>query len=154
ASLLDEWAEQYGFDQAGEKLRLARERIRITERNRTAATCDYAETFRRELAINFVLDAFNGKVESILARVRHDNYGTLSQETKDVFQLVNFNGKAFRDARISEVFLNARLDELKRAATVQELKLREREEQRAIKEQIREEEKARREYERAIKQAQ
>jgi hypothetical protein len=152
--LLDEWAKEYGFDRAGDRLRLARDRTRLMEQNRTAATCEYAEATRREFAVNFVLDAFNGKVDSILARVKHDNFGKLRQEMKDAFHLVNFNGKAFRDARITEEYLDARVDELKWAEAVQQIRLNEREEQRLIKARIREEETARREYERAIKQAQ
>ena len=67
---------------------------------------------------------------------------------------MNLNGLAFRDARILPAYLDARLTELKWAVVVQELKLREREEQRRIQEQMREEEKVRREQERAIKEAQ
>jgi hypothetical protein len=77
----------------------------------------------------------------------------LEQEIRDAFTLVNFNGKAFREARITEEYLTGRLAELKWAATAQQLKMDEREEQRRIKEQIREEEKARKEYERAIRDA-
>ena len=54
---------------------------------------------------------------------------------------------------IGEAILEARLAELKWAVAAQELRLREREEQRRIQEQIREEEKARRDAERAIKEA-
>ena len=153
-TILDAWAQEYGFREAGERLKLARDRTRLMEKNRTAATCEYAEAMRRELAINFVMDAFNGKVESILAKVRRDNYGTLKRQVEDSFNLVNFNGKAFRDARISDEYLASRLDELKWAEATQRLMAREREEQRAIREQIRDEERARKEYERAIRQAQ
>jgi chromosome segregation ATPase len=100
-----------------------------------------------------VVDAFNGRVDAILTRTKHDNYGTLEQEIRDAFSLVNQNGKAFRDARILATYLDARLAELKWAVVVQELRRKEREEQRRIKEQMREEEKARREYERAIREA-
>jgi hypothetical protein len=75
------------------------------------------------------------------------------QEIKDAFALTNHNGQVFKSARIHEEFLEARLDELKWAVAVQRLKEKEREEQRAIRERIRDEEKARKEYERAIKQA-
>jgi hypothetical protein len=85
--------------------------------------------------------------------VKHDNAGTLEQEIRDAFTLVNSNGKAFREARITEEYMASRLDELKWAAIAQQLKLEERDEQRRIKEQIREEEKARKEYERAMKEA-
>lgn len=100
-----------------------------------------------------MLDAFNGKVDSILSRVKHDNHGQLEQEIRDAFTLVNYNGKAFRDARITDEYLLARLAELRWAATAQQMKLDEREEQRRIREQIREEEKARKEFERAMREA-
>lgn len=119
-----------------------------------AAACDYAEENRRTTAIRFVVDAFNGRVDAILSRAKHDNCGTLEQEIRDAFSLVNLNGKAFLEARVLPTYLDARLAELKWAVVAQELRLKEREEQRAIKERIREEEKARREYEKAMQDAQ
>ncbi len=107
----------------------------------------------RETAVRFVVDAFNGRVDAILSRTKHDNYGTLEQEIRDAFSLVNLNGKAFRDARVLPAYLDARLAELKWAVVAHELRQKEREEQRLIKERMREEEKARREYERAIQEA-
>jgi hypothetical protein len=154
AHILDELAEDYGFHRAGERLKLARERTRLMEKNGTAATCNYPEGWKRDYAINFVLSAFNGKVDSILARVRPANQGRLIQEIKDCYALTNNNGTVFKNARIQEEFLDARLEELKWAVAVQRLKEKEREEQRAIREQIREEERAKKEYERAIRQAQ
>lgn len=152
-SLLDEFADEYGFTEAGEELKNARARTRQMVKGNTAANCDYVETNRRETAIRFVVDAFNGKVDSILSRTKSDNAGTLEQEIKDAFNLVNFNGAAFRNARILDSYLQARLTELRWAATVQEIKLRDKEEQRRIKEQIREEERAQREFERSMKEA-
>lgn len=152
-SLLDDIADEFGFDEAGQRLKASRERTRLLFKNNQAATCDYAEKNRRETAINFVADAFNGKVDTILALVKKDNYGKLEQKIKDAFSLVNHLGEAFRNARILPDYLDARLEELKWACIVMELKFREKEEQRRIKEQIREEEKARREYERAMKEA-
>ena len=152
-SLLDELAEDVGYSEAGKKLKQARDRVKEMVRDGLASTCDYVEKNRRETAIRFVTDAFNGKVDSILAKVKSDNYGKLAQQIKDSFAIVNGNGEAFRDARIREDFLDARLDELKAACTSHEIKKLEAEEQRRIKEQIREEQKARREYEKAIKAA-
>ena len=153
SSLLDELAEEFGFAEAGQKLRWARERTKALESRRLASTCDYAEVSRREFAMSFVLDAFNGKVDSIIARLKDNNYRKLKQEVLDAFAAINLNGQAFKDARITDEYCDARLDELKWGEVVQQLKLRAREEQRAIKEQLRDEEKARREYERAIRQA-
>lgn len=152
-SLLDELASDYGFTEAGEELKNARERSRMLVRGNQAATCDYVEQNRRETAIRFVVDAFNGKVDSILSRTKTDNVGKLEQEIRDAFNLVNFNGAAFRGARILDSYLEARLTELRWGATVQELKARDKEEQRRIKEQIREEERAQREFERSIREA-
>lgn len=151
--LLDELADDYGFHKAGENLKIARQRSNLMEKNGTAATCNYSEGWKRDYAINFVLSAFNGKVDSILARLKPANQGKLIQEIKDVYALANHNGEVFRNARIHEEYLDARLEELRWGVAVQRVKEQEREEQRAIKEQIREESKARKEYERAIKQA-
>lgn len=153
-SLLDDLAKTFGNTEAGEALRAAREHSRRMVELRQAATCNYEEADRRERANRFVVDAFNGRVDAILTRTKHDNYGTLEQEIRDAFSLVNLNGLAFRDARILPAYRDARLVELKWAVVVQELKLKEREEQREIQEQMREEEKVKRERDRAIQEAQ
>ena len=136
-----------------ELVQKARELTKSLIKTNKAASCDYVEQNRRNTAINFVLDAFNGRVDSILSKVKHNNFGKLSQEIKDAFQLVNYNGSAFRSAKISDIYLQARLNELKWGVAVNEIMLEEKEEQRRIKEQLREEERARREYEKAIKEA-
>ena len=153
AGLLDELAEEFGFAEAGKRLKAAREAVRTMIKDGAAASCDYVEANRRSAAIEFVIDAFNGKVDTILADVKHDNHGTLQQKIRDAFTLVNHNGRAFRDARILPEFLEARLGELRWAVVAQELKLEEREEQRLLKERIREEERAQREFEKALKEA-
>lgn len=152
-SLLDELAADFGHLAAGESLRIARENSRRMVEEGAAATCEYSEAARRDTAIRFVVDAFNGKVDAILSRLRNDNYGTLEQEIRDALKVVNLNGEAFRNARILEPYLLARIEELRWGASVFELKRKEREEQRRIQEQIREEERARREYEKAIQDA-
>ncbi|MGS2873846.1 DUF4041 domain-containing protein [Enterobacter huaxiensis] len=152
-SVLDELAENYEFTDAGRELQKARELTKSLIKTSKAASCDYVEPNRRNTAIKFVLDAFNGKVDSTLSKIKHNNYGKLSQEIKDAFQLVNYNGSAFRSAKITDIYLQARLNELKWGVAVNEIMLEEKEEQRRIKDQLREEEKARREYERAIKEA-
>jgi hypothetical protein len=152
-SLLDGLADGFQHAQAGRELKNARECTKVMIRNGSAALCEYVEANRRETATNFVVDAFNGKVDSILSRVKHDNAGKLEQEVRDAFTLVNYNGKAFRDARITEQYLTARLAELRWAAVVQQLALQDREEQRHAKEQAREEARAVKERERALREA-
>jgi hypothetical protein len=153
AGLLDGLAEEFGFDEAGQKLKEARDASRAMVKNGSAGLCDYVEANRATTAIAFVVDAFNGKVDTILSDIRHDNYGTLRQKIHDSFHLVNQLGAAFRNARINPEYLQSRLLELKWGTTAQELKLRQREEQRLLKEKIREEERAQREFERARKEA-
>ncbi len=152
-SVLDGLAEEFGFTDAGEKMKQARIASKIMIKEGQAAVCDYVEDIRRRTAIAFVIDAFNGKVDTILAKTKAENVGKLRQEILDAFVLVNKNGQAFRNARITESFRDARLEELRWGAVLVELKNLEREEQRAIKERIREEERARREYEKVIRDA-
>lgn len=152
-NLLDDLADEFGHTDAGQALKVARDTSRMMIKTGHAARCDYSATYRQETAIHFVTDAFNGKVDSILSRSKTDNHGKLEQEIRDAFALVNHNGRAFRNARVTENYLAARLNELKWASTAHALKDREREEQRRLREQMRQEEKARREYERAIKDA-
>lgn len=151
--LLDELAEMYAYEDAGRELKLARERTKLLVTNERAATCDYVEKGRAKTAINFVIDAFNGKVDSILSRSKTDNFGKLEAEIRNAASLVNHNGKAFRSARITDEYLAARIDELHWITAVNVVRENEREEQRRIRDQIREEQKARREFERAIKDA-
>jgi len=153
-SILDDLAADFGHTDAGQALAAAREQTKRMVEEGHAATCDYAEPKRRDTATRFVIGAFNGRVDAILSRSKHDNLGTLTQEIRDAFALVNLDGTAFRSARILPAFLDARLEELRWAVAAQELRLKEREEQRRLKEQIREEERARREYEQAIAAAQ
>ena len=152
-SVLDELAEHFGYAEAGEQFKEARSRTRSMIKQGTAADCDYIEDYRRKTAMAFVIDAFNGKVDSVLAKVKTDNLGKLQQEIEDAFTLVNLNGQAFRNARITPAYRDARLEELRWAVAVVVLREKEREEQRAIRERIREEEKARREYEKAVREA-
>lgn len=151
-SWVDDLAEEYSYKEAGQKLKTARLRVKQMVSDKLASMCDYAELRRKEIAESFVIDAFNGKVDTIMAKVKRDNFGTLSQKLKDAFSLVNHDGAAFRNARITHPYLDARIDELQWACAAKELQDLEREEQREIKAAIREEERARREYEKALKQ--
>ncbi|MEI6140742.1 MAG: DUF4041 domain-containing protein [Mariniphaga sp.] len=150
-SLLDQLAEDYGFTQAGEDLKRAREKTKLMVMNKTAASCDYVEDNRKTTAINFILYAFNGKVDTILSTIKQDNFGILKQKITDAYFSVNNLGKAFRNAVISESYLQSRIDELKFATILNEIKRREQEEQRQLKDQLREEEKAKREIEKALR---
>lgn len=150
--LIDELADLYSFDDAGRQLKMARERTFLLAAHFKAAECGYLEPVRRTTAIHFVVDAFNGKVDTILTRAKQDNFGTLQQQIKDAFSVVNHHGSAFRHARISDEYLDARLQELRWAVAVHAVREREKQEQREIRERIREEERARKEIDKALKE--
>ena len=152
-SVLDDLADEFSFKDAGAQLKQARKRVKDMVKQGHAGDCDYVEAHRKTYAIHFAVDAFNGKVDSALAKVKHDNFGKIKQEIIDAFALVNHNGAPFRSARINQTFLDARQEELKWAVSTHELRQIELAEQREIKQQIREEEKARKEMEKAIKDA-
>jgi hypothetical protein len=152
-SLVDDLAVSFGYTEAGQAFRAAREQSCRMVEQKLASSCNYEEPDRRDRANRFVVDAFNGRVDAILTRTKHDNYGTLEQEIRDAFSLVNLNGLAFRDARILPAYLDARLAELKWAVVVHELARKQREEQRYLKERLRDEERARKEYEEKMRQA-
>jgi hypothetical protein len=76
-SILDDLAAEFGYTSAGESLKSARAQCRRMVEQGEAATCEYVEANRRETAIRFVIDAFNGRVDAILTRVRRDNHGQL-----------------------------------------------------------------------------
>lgn len=153
-SLLDDLAEHFGFTEAGQKLKDARAYTKAMMKKNLAGRCDYVEESRARYAINFVVDAFNGKVDTILAKIKGgENYGKSKKAIEDAFTLVNANGVAFRNARITEHFLEARLNELHWGCVAFELKKQEQEEQRAIRERMREEARAQAEFERAKAQA-
>jgi hypothetical protein len=149
-SWVDELAENWDHKQAGKELQTARLSTKQLIEANLAALCNYAEPNRRQTAIRFVIDAFNGKVDSILAQAKHDNYGTLEKKIRDAYHIVNHEGEAFRNARITQEYLNSRLTELYWVVAARELEKRHREEQQEIKRQMREEEQVRREIERAM----
>ena len=152
-SILDELAKDAAHTDPGQRLKAARDRSREIVKEGDAAKCDDQDSKQGAMAANFVLDSFNGKVEIILASVKVDNIGTLIQKIEDAFIIVNEHGAAFQNARIEKKYLKARLAELQWAALVQRIKQEEREEQRLLKEQMREEALAQREFKRAEKEA-
>ena len=152
-TLIDDLAADFGHTNAGKMLEYARLRSRLLVTEGKASTCDYVEAERREKAILFLIDAFNGKVDSALAKAKNDNYGKLERRIRDGFLLVNMNGKAFRNAQITDAYLTSRLEELKWTCAALELRRKEQEEQRTIRERMRDEEKARREYEKVMREA-
>jgi hypothetical protein len=152
-NVLDDLADRFGYDAAGQALKSARALSARMVEHGEAATCDYAEANRRNTAIQFVVHAFNGEVDSILSKVMNDNSGTLAQRIRDAFSTVNKDGSAFRNARILPTYLDARLVELDCAVRMREFVQKVRDEQRAERERIRDEQKAEQERQEKLREA-
>jgi hypothetical protein len=147
-SIFDQMAEEYGHEVAGIKLKSARDTTRRMIREGSSAKSQILDPQQNEAAKDFIVDAFNGRIEGILAKAKKltENYGVLRQQIIDSFNLVNESGRHV-GTEITHPFLDARLQELKWAVKVQELAEEEREEQRILKERLRDEALARREAE-------
>jgi DNA repair exonuclease SbcCD ATPase subunit len=100
--ILDELADEFQFNTAGVRLKIARERSKMMQANGTAATCGYPDGWKKEHALKFVLSTFNGKVDTVLSRIRPSNQGRLIQEIKDAYAQVNSDGEVYKNARIQE----------------------------------------------------
>lgn len=147
------YAIPFSDDDAGKELSNARAVRKKMSVSLQAATSEYVEKNRHDTAVSFITDAFNGKVDSILSTVKENNVGIMERKIRDAYYMVNLLGAAFRNTRITPQYLDECIEELRWAVAVIALKNREREEQRAIKERIREEERVRREYDKAIREA-
>lgn len=149
-TLLDDLADTYGYTEASKDYKDVRSKIRNMTKN---ALKQGNGNIRIQAIINLLIEIFNEKVDSIIAKAKSDNFGTLKQKIIDVFNLINNNSVNFSNYVLDNDFLNIRIEELRLACVLNEIRQRDLEEQRRIKEQIREEEKARREIEKALRDA-
>jgi len=152
-TLIDDLSEDYSHEQAGRHLKRISEQIKTMIRDGTAADCDYKADLLKERSIAFVLDAFNGKAESILAKADVDNFGKMQAKLEDAFELVNYNGKSFNNTRILPAYADLYQAQLKYAIQVKELKRRDEEEQRRIKSDMSEQKQVKKEFKKVIHQA-
>lgn len=150
---IDDLADEYSYSQAAADYKSIESQMNNLIKTRGAAVCSHWEISERNAAMDFCVDAFNGKLSSIMSKVRSTNYGILKQQLQDAFTLVAFSGNGFREVKISDAYYRLALEKLRLATVLYEMKEKEKEEQRAIREQMREEERARREIEKAIKDA-
>ena len=152
-TLLDELADGFGHTEAGAQLKVARKKSNLMAKEGSAVECEYPSDEVATKIKSLVLDAFDFRVDSILAQVKKDNYGVLEQKIKDAFSIINNNAKAFHNTYITRKYLHARLCELKWGMIIYELKNQMQEEQRRLREKIKDEERARKEYEKAVREA-
>lgn len=144
---IEELAEEFDFRDAGLDLKAARKFSKKIIRSKQAVRMgdhfldDEVEDAMRKLLLGY----FNEQAEVILKRVKHDNYGTLKQMLIDASQKIALLGDPMGGSTISKEYLDARIDELKKAAVVRRLQEEDREEQREIRERLREEKQVQKE---------
>jgi len=99
-----------------------------------------------------MMRAFNGESDAAIARVTYKNIDTMEARIQKAFETINAFGQT-RSCRISKDYLRLRLQELHLVHEHQEKVQEEKEEQRAIRERMRDEEMARREIEKVKEKA-
>lgn len=103
--------------------------------------------------LSLMLRAFNGECDAAVAKVRYNNYQQLKHRIEKAFTTINKLG-APQGCEIAKWFLLLKLEELQLTCEHAMKVQAEKEEQREIKEQMRQEAIAARELERATQQAQ
>lgn len=102
--------------------------------------------------IQLMARAFNGECDSIIPKVRYNNYWRIVDRMTKSYDAINKLGEP-QSCRIQESYYNLKIDELVVVHEYQEQLQFEKEEQRRINEQIREEQRAQRELEKAQQEA-
>lgn len=102
--------------------------------------------------IQLMARAFNGECDSIIPKVRYNNYDSIVKRMTSAYNAINKLGET-QSCRIDETYFNLKIDELLIVHKYQEQTQFEKEEQRRINEQIREEQRAQRELEKARQQS-
>jgi hypothetical protein len=99
-----------------------------------------------------MLRAFNGECDALITKVKYNNVVAIEKRIRSVYEAINKLGRT-NHCEISYSFSDMKIQELKLVHEYHEKKQAAIEEQRHIREQMREEELARREIERAILEA-
>jgi hypothetical protein len=102
--------------------------------------------------IKLVLRAFNGECDAAVMKVKYNNIHTMEKRIEKSYEDLNKLSQT-TNCEITSRYLDLKFQELRLTHEYQEKKYQEQEEQRIIREQMREEEKALRELEKAKKEA-
>ena len=103
--------------------------------------------------IRLMARAFNGECDSIIPKVKYNNYHRIVDRMHSVYDAINKLGES-QSCEISPDYFNLKIDELMLVHEYQEKLQMEKEEQHRIREQMREEARAQRELEKAQEEAQ
>lgn len=161
--MLDEQAELQGFGfyqpkysfETSTSYQLELIHVRDSQKRmvstKTAATCDASWTVNGSVAeerkqttqtLKLMLRAFNGKCDAAVAKVKYNNVTVIETRIRKAYEVIN-------SFILSKAYLDLKLKELYLAHEYQEKIQAEKEEQWQIREQMREEELAQREIEKA-----
>lgn len=130
-------------------------------KNKTAATCRVEWTvdgnraagrMQTERTLKLMLRAFNGVCDAAVGRVRYNNVNVMSERIIKAWGDINVL-VVVQQSEIARAYLDLKLEELYLAHEYQEKLQEEKEEQRRIREQMRDEEIALRELEKARQEA-
>ncbi|WP_126147884.1 DUF4041 domain-containing protein [Synechococcus elongatus] len=102
--------------------------------------------------LKLVLRAFNGECDAAVMKVKYNNIQTMRSRIQKTFEDLNKLSET-TDCKITQLYLDLKIQELEFTYEYQEKKYQEQEEQKMIREQMREEEKALREVEKARQDA-
>lgn len=139
------------------KLDEIRERQKRMIKEKRAAVCRTEWTVngskvegRKQInqTLKLMLRAFNGESDASVAKVRYNNVHVMETRIRKAYEAINGLAEV-QSCHIAHDYLNLKLEELFLAHEYQEKLQEEKEEQRRIREQIREEEVALRELEKA-----
>lgn len=120
--VLSELIEGYQEQDAARHLQDIRQQIEQVIRNKKVAQCNYVDENRRNTTIDMISMAFNSRADLYLSRLTTDNLGQMLQALQDDFYLINHKGQDLSQASIQQSYLDLRLQELKFAALLLELK--------------------------------
>lgn len=102
--------------------------------------------------VKLMLRAFNGECDAATAKVTWNNATRMEERVRKAFEVINTLGVVNRIS-ITSAYLDLCLSELRLTHEYEQKKQEEKEEQKAIREQMREEERAQKEFEKAQQDA-
>lgn len=120
--LLDQLISGYNDTDAARHLLTIRTQIEQAKEQQQVASCNYVDEDRRKSTIAILSLAFNSRAELYLSQLNTHNLGEMLQSLKDDYRLMNYKGQSLGQAMIQESYLNLRLEELKFAAVLLQLR--------------------------------
>lgn len=120
--LLDQLISGYNDTDAARHLLTIRTQIEQAKEQQQVASCNYVDEDRRKSTIAILSLAFNSRAEFYLSQLKTHSLGEMLQALKDDYRLMNYKGQSLSQAMIQEFYLNLRLEELKFAAILLELR--------------------------------